>query len=114
MSLIYGTARLPRVVEDSEAFLLAYRDDTGADYLYFEPVTPVDVLYPEDLAVTILVDSRVGPRAYLDGPTGIRGQGIGDRQLCIPVWEDVMGRPLPLLGDGLTTRLQRLHPPPMS
>lgn len=63
MSLIYGTGRLPRVVEDGEGFLMAYRDDTGNDYLDFEPVTPVDVLRPEDLAVTILVNSRVGPRA---------------------------------------------------
>lgn len=64
MSLTYGTGHLPRVVEDPEALLLAYRDDTGTDYLNFEPFTPEDSLRPEDLAVTILVNSRVGPRAF--------------------------------------------------
>ena len=64
MSLTFGSDRVERVVDDAAALLLAYRDDSGADYLDFKPSTPKDVLLPEDLAVTILINSRVGPRAF--------------------------------------------------
>lgn len=64
MSLRFGTDRTPRVVKDATELLIAYRDDSGADYLEFEPSTSPDVLVPEDLAVTILINSRVGPSAF--------------------------------------------------
>lgn len=64
MNLIFGSGRLNRVVEDTAALLIAYRDDSGTDYLNFEPSTPFDTLVPEDLAVTILINSRVGPKAF--------------------------------------------------
>lgn len=64
MNLVFGSERLVRVVEDSDTLLRAYRDDSGIDYLNFEPITPEDSLLPEDLAVTILINSRVGPRAF--------------------------------------------------
>lgn len=64
MSLTFGSDRITRVVNDAPELLIAYRDDSGADYLGFEPSTPVDALLPEDLAVTILINSRVGPKAF--------------------------------------------------
>jgi hypothetical protein len=64
MNLTFGSGRLVRVVEDAAALLVAYRDDSGTDYLNFEPITPQDSLLPEDLAVTILINSRVGPKAF--------------------------------------------------
>jgi hypothetical protein len=64
MSLTFGSEGLARVVDDAPTLLIAYRDDSGADYLDFEPSTPADVLVPEDLAVTILINSRVGPSAF--------------------------------------------------
>jgi hypothetical protein len=64
MNLTFGSGRLIRAVEDAAALLIAYRNDSGTDYLNFEPSTPIDALVPEDLAVTILINSRVGPRAF--------------------------------------------------
>ena len=64
MTLTFGSGRLGRIVEDVPALLLAFRSDSGTDYLNFAPITPGDVLVPEDLAVTILINSRVGPRAF--------------------------------------------------
>ena len=64
MNLTFGSGRLVRAVEDAPALLIAYRNDSGTDYLNFEPSTPIDALVPEDLAVTILINSRVGPRAF--------------------------------------------------
>ncbi len=64
MDLTFGSEGLARVVDDAPTLLIAYRDDSGADYLDFEPSTPADVLVPEDLAVTILINSRVGPSAF--------------------------------------------------
>jgi hypothetical protein len=64
MSLTFGSEGLARVVDDAPTLLIAYRDDSGADYLDFEPSTPPDMLVPEDLAVTILINSRVGPSAF--------------------------------------------------
>ncbi len=60
----FGSEGLARVVDDAPTLLIAYRDDSGADYLDFEPSTPADMLVPEDLAVTILINSRVGPSAF--------------------------------------------------
>ena len=65
VELVLGAGRLDRVVGDAAELLISYRGDTGADYLDFTPFTPANVLVPEDLAVTILVNSRVGPPAFL-------------------------------------------------
>lgn len=64
MTLTFGSGRLDRFVEDAPALLKAYRSDSGTGYLNFAPITPEDVLLPEDLAVTILINSRVGPQAF--------------------------------------------------
>ena len=65
MDLIFGAGRLDRRISDAEELLVAYREDTGTRYLDHVPCTPPDVLVPEDLSVTILINSRVGPAAFM-------------------------------------------------
>lgn len=62
--LTFGAGKVDRVVEDAGALLVSYRSDDGLRYLDFAAVTPQDALLPEDLAVTILINSRVGPAAF--------------------------------------------------
>lgn len=66
MDLVYGAGQLDRRVSDAEELLRAWRDaerDFGQLYLEHEPVTPPDRLVVEDLAATMLVNSRVAARA---------------------------------------------------
>lgn len=65
MRLIYGVTRLDREVAGVQLLLREWRDkerDFGQLYLEYEPVTPPDRLVLEDLAVTMLVNSRVEAR----------------------------------------------------
>lgn len=64
MNLVFGGGHHDRVVDCVEDRLIRYRKEVGLDYLDYQPVTPLDRLYPEDLAVTILISSRVGPAAF--------------------------------------------------
>lgn len=66
MDLTYGAGRLDRRVEGVEDRLREWRvreADWGELYLEFEPATPPDVLLVEDLAVTMLINSRVAGQA---------------------------------------------------
>jgi hypothetical protein len=62
--LILGAGRIDRELADPERLLDRYLVDVGLRYLDYRPITPPDRLVPEDLAVTILVNSRVGWRAF--------------------------------------------------
>jgi hypothetical protein len=64
MDLVFGAGTLDRHVAAAEDLLISYRDDTGLRYLDHRPCTPGDVLVPEDLAVTILINSRASPAAF--------------------------------------------------
>lgn len=64
MQLIFGAGRLDREVEEAQELLVSYRSDDGLRYLDFAAATPPDELLPEDLAVTIPINSRVGPAAF--------------------------------------------------
>jgi hypothetical protein len=62
VDLIYGAGRLDRQVEGVEDLLREWRvreAEWGELYLGFEAVTPPDTLLVEDLAVTMLINSRV-------------------------------------------------------
>jgi hypothetical protein len=66
VELIYGAGRLDRTVVDVEDLLREWRvreADWGQLYLEFEPATPPDVLLVEDLAATMLINSRVAGQA---------------------------------------------------
>jgi hypothetical protein len=73
MNLVFGAGRHDRTVDQVEDRLIRYRKDVGLDYLDYRPATALDRLYPEDLAVTILISSRVGASAFksvqLNGPS---------------------------------------------
>jgi Family of unknown function (DUF6308) len=66
MELVYGAGKLDRPVGDVEALLREWRikeKDWGQLYLEFEPITPKDRLLVEDLAATMLINSRVAAQA---------------------------------------------------
>jgi hypothetical protein len=65
MELIYGAGKLERRVPNVETLLRGWRDkerDFGQLYLEHEPITPPDRVFVEDLAVTMLMNSRVDAR----------------------------------------------------
>ena len=64
MDLILGAGHLDRVLEDAEGLLVSYRTDDGRRYLDYQPSTDPNRLMPEDLAVTILINSRVKASAF--------------------------------------------------
>lgn len=66
MELTFGAGKLDRCITEVEHLLREWREkerDWGQLYLEYEPVTPRDRLLVEDLAVTMLVNSRVAARA---------------------------------------------------
>jgi hypothetical protein len=62
--LILGAGRLNREIGTADELLVAYRTDDGLRYLDYQPVSSPDVLVPDDLAVTILINSRVANTAF--------------------------------------------------
>jgi hypothetical protein len=66
MKLVFGAGKLDRSVVDVEQLLQAWHQseaDWGDLYLAYEPITPTDQLLVEDLAVTMLINSRVAGQA---------------------------------------------------
>lgn len=66
MELIFGAGKIDRRVEDVETLVRDWREqerDYGQLYLEHEPITPRDQLPVEDLAVTMLINSRVAAPA---------------------------------------------------
>jgi hypothetical protein len=61
--LTLGAGQIDRVIHDCDALLLKYRDDSGYLYLNYKPITAADQIFPEDLAITLLMNSRIGVRA---------------------------------------------------
>ena len=51
-------------LQDVEALVDSYRTDDGLRYLDYRPLTPPGRMVPEDLAVTILINSRVAGTAF--------------------------------------------------
>jgi len=64
ISLTIGAGQIDRVVPDADELLRCYRNDTGCFYLDYQPITPQNEIVPEDLAVTLLINSKVGWRAF--------------------------------------------------
>ncbi len=63
-----GGGRIDRVLEDAEGLLISYRDnyrdDGGLHYLDYLPVSDPDTVVPDDLAVTLLINSRADATAF--------------------------------------------------
>jgi hypothetical protein len=69
LDLSYGASKLDRRVRDVETLLNAWLEgekDWGQLYLEYQPFTPGDRLYLEDLAVTMLINSRVAGQAAIN------------------------------------------------
>jgi hypothetical protein len=64
IALTVGAGHLDRVIPNADDLLREYRKDMGYDYLNYKPITPADKILPEDLAVTLLMNSQVGWRAF--------------------------------------------------
>lgn len=64
LTLTVGAGQIDRVVADADDLLRQYRNDTGCYYLDYHPITSPDKIVPEDIAVTLLVNSQVGWRAF--------------------------------------------------
>jgi hypothetical protein len=62
--LALGGGFVERRLRDPVDLLRAYREDEGTRYLNYVPITPPDELLPEDLAVTLLINSRARYRAF--------------------------------------------------
>lgn len=62
--LTFGAGHIDRIISNVESLLRKYREDTGCHYLDYTPVTPQNIVVPEDLAVTLLVNSQVRWRAF--------------------------------------------------
>lgn len=62
--LVLGSGKIDRIIDNADDLLLDYREDIGYAYLQYHPLTPANKLVPEDLAVTLLVNSRAGYRAF--------------------------------------------------
>jgi hypothetical protein len=65
MEVVFGAGKLDRRVDDVEGLLRDWRvkeRDFGQLYLEHEPVTSPDRVFVEDLAVTMLINSRVEAR----------------------------------------------------
>jgi hypothetical protein len=62
--LTVGPVSCERELSGVVDLLEAYTTDDGTRYLDYEPKVSADVLVPEDLAVTILITSRVSSRAF--------------------------------------------------
>lgn len=64
VNMVVGAGQIERVVENADDLLRAYRNDTGCFYLDYEPSTPNNILVPEDIAVTLLVNSQAKLHAF--------------------------------------------------
>ena len=64
ITLIVGAGKIDRVILDAGELLKQYRNDIGCYYQDYRSVTSADKVVPEDLAVTLLVNSQVGWRAF--------------------------------------------------
>jgi hypothetical protein len=64
IQLVLGAGQIDRLIENPDYWLQKYRKDIGCSYLDHRSITPQDVVVPEDLAVTLLVNSQAGYRAF--------------------------------------------------
>jgi hypothetical protein len=82
VTLTVGAGRIDRVIHGADEVLRAYeiKGDTGLEYLRYPLISPRDRVVPEDLAVTLLVNSRATARAF----QSLRDRGPGIDLSVIP------------------------------
>jgi hypothetical protein len=75
MKLVLGGGHLDRTVEHAELLLAEFlENDLGRDYYSYFPITPSDCLYPEDLGITLIFNSR--PTSEAARSLMLSGSGI--------------------------------------
>jgi Family of unknown function (DUF6308) len=104
MELILGAGHIDRVISDVDMLLRGYREDIGYEYLNYQPVTPANILFPEDLAVTLLVNSRATYRAFQSLQR--HGQGIQLDGLPAESLEQISNTQLTSLAEVISTVAQ--------
>jgi len=58
MNLVVGARHLDRTLDNAERLLGEFLEtDLGRDYYSYSPITPPDCLYPEDLGITLILNS---------------------------------------------------------
>lgn len=62
--ITFGAGQIDRIVPNADELLRKYRSDTGCFYLDYQSITSPDRVVPEDLAVTLPVNSQVGWKAF--------------------------------------------------
>ena len=121
MELIFGAGKCDRRVLGVEGLLQEWHDkerDWGQLYLEYSPATPRDVLVVEDLALTMLMNSRVASAAarsvYRYGAT-LRLESLPEKELADTTDEerqgvaDVIGAMAGWPGFGASTATKTLH-----
>ena len=63
ITLTVGASQIDRIIPHADDLLRHYREDSGYLYLNYQPVIPHDRVLPEDLAITLLMNSLAGWRA---------------------------------------------------
>jgi hypothetical protein len=67
-TLTLGAGQMNRVLENADILLRNYPKkefgDTGYQYIKYQPITPKNELFPEDLAVILLVNSNATYKAF--------------------------------------------------
>lgn len=64
VQIVFGANYTDRVIIEADKLLEQYRRDIGFSYHEYKSMIPLSILVPEDLAVTLLVSSQVGWRAF--------------------------------------------------
>ena len=64
IALTVGVGHIERVISDAGGLLCQYREDIGLITWITNSILPANKILPEDLAVTLLMNSRVGWRAF--------------------------------------------------
>ena len=64
VSLVVGAKKIDRVISNAEEYLMNYRKNTGYLYQGYCPKSSPNIVEPEDLAVTLLMNSQVGWKAF--------------------------------------------------
>lgn len=64
MELVLGAQKFDRVLTDVDKLLVSYRNDDGYVYFDYRSASTGGNIVPEDLAVTLLVNSRATGKAF--------------------------------------------------
>lgn len=64
MQLVLGAHKFDRVIQDVDKLLLSYRNDDGSVYFDYRSTSSGSSIVPEDLAVTLLINSQAKGKAF--------------------------------------------------